>query len=174
MTAMDTDQFAAEFGQLYRQLYHLAVRRIADAREQLSAETTALLLHLAQAGPLGLSDMARHFDRALSTLSAKVAALEAEGLLARQRDDGDARRALIWLSPLGRQKLDLALQVLDVQRLSQAAAAISDERRGQLLAGLRELATALASSSSAGHHAPLSPHPFTPHSSNGETHEPRL
>ncbi|HSV48613.1 MAG TPA: MarR family transcriptional regulator [Ramlibacter sp.] len=145
---MAPDRFADEFGQLYRQLYSLAVRRIADGREQLSAETAALLMHLAQSGPLSLSDMARHFDRALSTLSVKVAALEADGLLARQRDDGDARRALIWLSSRGREVLDQAMQVLDARRLSAAAERLSDERREQLLAGLHELIAVLALSHS--------------------------
>lgn len=144
MVAMDTDEFANGFGQLYRQIYGLAARRVADGRELLSAETTALLLHLAQSGPLSLSEMARHFDRALSTLSVKIAALEADGLLARQRDDGDARRALIWLSPRGRAVLDEALQVLDQQRLASAARSLGAEHRQQLLAGLQALVEALS------------------------------
>jgi hypothetical protein len=62
---MDAPDFAQQFGQLYRELYRLAVRRVSDGREPLSAETTALLLHLAQTGPMSLSQLARHFGRAL-------------------------------------------------------------------------------------------------------------
>lgn len=141
---MESPQFADAFGHLYREVYRVAVRRIGDGREALSAETTALLSHLAQAGPMSLSEMAQHFDRALSTLSAKVAALEADGLLARQRDDDDGRRATIWLSPRGRQVLAEALEVLDRQRLSAAAQRLSDEQRQQLIDALHALAAALS------------------------------
>ena len=119
---MDEQAFAREFVGLYRELYRVAVRRVDDGRERLSAETTALLLHLAQAGPMSLSDMARHFGRAMSTLSAKVTALEAQGWLARHQDEGDGRRAEIWLSAAGRTALDDALEVLDTSRLARAAA----------------------------------------------------
>ena len=140
---MDTQAFARQFAQLYRQLYQCAVRRIDDARDSPSAETTALLMHLAQAGPLTLSELSRHFDRALSTLSAKVAALEAQGLLARQRDEADARRALIWLNPAGREHLLQALEVLDTPLLATAAQSLSPEQRGSLLAALQSLIAAL-------------------------------
>lgn len=140
---MDAQLFAQAFGDLYRELYGRAVRRIDDAREAPSAETVALLLHLSQAGPLTLSELARHLDRALSTLSAKVAALEADGLLARQRDDADARRALIWLSPAGRAALTRAQEVLDLQRLAAAAAQLDGPRRRQIIDGLQALVAAL-------------------------------
>ncbi len=141
---MEPHAFAHEFGQLYRELYRLAVRQVDDGREPLSPETTALLLHLAQTGPMSLSDMARHFDRALSTLSVKVAALEAQGLLARQRDDEDARRALIWLSANGRQALSDALEVLDRPRLAAAAERLNAGQRAHLVMGLQALVNAFS------------------------------
>jgi DNA-binding MarR family transcriptional regulator len=140
---MDTQAFATHFGQLYRELYQRAVRRINDPRDAPSAETTALLLHLAQAGPMTLSELSRHFDRALSTLSVKVSALEDQGLLTRQRDEGDARRALIWLNPTGRERLLEALDVLDTTLLATAAHSLSAEQRSALLAGLQSLIAAL-------------------------------
>ena len=140
---MDTPQFAREFGALYRELYALAVRRTDDARHGLSAEAASLLLHLAQAGPSTLSELAQHLGRALSTLSAKVSALEADGLLARQRDDGDSRRSLIWLSPAGRSELARALDVLDSPRLAAAAARLPAVQRAQIIDGLRALVAAL-------------------------------
>lgn len=141
---MESPQFADEFGRLYREVYRMAVRRIDDGRDTLSPETTALLSHVAQAGPLSLTEMSLHFGRALSTLSAKVATLEADGLLARQRDGDDARRATIWLSPHGRQMLAEALDVLDRERLGAAAERLSAEQRGQLIAGLHALTAALS------------------------------
>ena len=140
---MDAPHFAREFGWLYRELYWLAVRRIDDARDAPSSETIALLLHLSQAGPMTLSELARHLGRALSTLSAKVAALEADGLLARQRDDDDARRALIWLSPTGRDALTRALEVLDASRLAVAAGRLDEAQRQQIIDGLHALVAAL-------------------------------
>ena len=145
---MEADEFARQFSRLYRELYRLAVSRIDSSRERLSPETTALLLHLAQAGPMTLSELSRHFDRALSTLSAKVADLEDQGLLARQRDSLDARRALIWLSPAGRQELLDALEVLDTRTLAAAASQIGAVERLQLLASLRALINALPTSQS--------------------------
>lgn len=140
---MDPDPFASAFGALYRELYARAVRRIDDGRDGLSSETTALLLHLAQAGPLTLSELAQHLGRALSTVSAKVGTLEDQGLLARQRDDDDNRRSLIWLSPGGRDTLAQALDVLDRPRLAAAAALLPATQRAQLIAGLQALLAAL-------------------------------
>jgi DNA-binding MarR family transcriptional regulator len=140
---MDPERFAHEFGALYRELYRLAVRRVDDAREVMSAETTALLLHLSQTGPLTLSELARHLDRAPSTLSAKVSELESRGLLARQRDEQDSRRAQLWLSPKGRRALLAAVEVLDSEKLAAAAQAMDVTHQTQLLEGLRALLAAL-------------------------------
>jgi len=140
---MDEQDFAREFGRLYREIYLRAVREVDDARERLSPESTALLLHLAQAGPLTLSELAPHLERSMSTLSAKVSALEDAGLLARQRDDADARRALIWLSPAGRAALAQALEVLDAPRMAVAAGALEPARRRRLLDDLQALAAAI-------------------------------
>jgi len=140
---MEAHDFARQFNQLYRDVYRLAVRRVDSSRERLSPETTALLLHLAHAGPMTLSELSRHFDRALSTLSAKVADLEDQGLLARQRDGLDGRRALIWLSPAGRQASLNALEVLDTRSLAVAAEQMDAAQRQQLLVSLRALLGAL-------------------------------
>ncbi|MEK8031769.1 MarR family winged helix-turn-helix transcriptional regulator [Ideonella sp. DXS29W] len=154
---MDEQRFARQFGALYRELYRVAVRRIDDGRDKLSPETTALLLHLAQAGPMTLSDMAQHFGRALSTLSAKVAALEAQGWLARQIDPADARRAEIWLSAAGRQMLDEAIEVLDTPRLATAAATLDAAQRDLLLQAMQHLIQAMPPPSSAARPVPLVP-----------------
>ena len=158
---MDAQSFATHFGELYRELYRLAVRQVDDGRRVMSAETCALLLHLAQAGPMSLSELTRHLGRAASTLSAKVAELEDQGLLARQRDKHDARRALIWLSPQGRSALLASLDVLDTPRVASAAAQLGEAQREQILEGLRALIGALPA-------PPSTSHP------GGTTHDPRL
>lgn len=142
---MDAQQFANTFAQLYGDVYHLAARRLAQGQQRLSNETTGLLLHLAQAGPLTLAELSAHLSRAPSTLSVKVSALVAEGLLARQVDANDARSALIYLSPSGRQALTEALSVLDTDHLSAAAASLSPDQRQALTGGLQSLLSALSS-----------------------------
>lgn len=143
MHAMQSADFATAFNQLYREIYRRAVRRVADARDSLSPETVALMLHLAEAGPMSLAEMSRHLGRAPSTLSVKVDALEAQGMLARQRDRDDARRSWIWLSAEGRHALDEALQVLDAERVAVAAATLAPATQDALLIGLRALIQAL-------------------------------
>jgi len=141
---MTPDDFAEQFQHAFQSIYLAAMRRVRDGRQRLAPETTALLLHLAEAGPMTLSDMARHFDRALSTMSDKVENLESQGLLQRQRDPHDARRSDIWLSESGQKVLAQELDVLDRVRVAQAAASLSAETRTHLLNALTEFNQALA------------------------------
>ena len=141
---MDEMTFAAEVNAAYRAVYLLGARRVADARERPSSEALVLLQHLAQSGPLTLSEMQQHLQRALSTLSVKVAALETQGLLTRQPDLNDARRALVWLTPKGREVLEDALQVLDRDRLEDAARRLSPPQRANIACALQDLHAALA------------------------------
>jgi len=83
MAAMDTDAFARRFELAYRDLYLRAVRRVRDKRDRLTAETTAFLLHLAEAGPMSLTELARHMGRAQSTTSEMALQVLAKPLLAR-------------------------------------------------------------------------------------------
>jgi DNA-binding MarR family transcriptional regulator len=145
MGSMDAIDFAREFGVLYRELYRLGARRVGDGRDVLAVETTALLLHLAQSGPVTLTELSSHLQRSPSTLSAKVSELESQGLLARQRDDQDARRALIWLSGEGRRTLMEALEVLDGESLAAAAGALEASTRDEIITGLRMLIAAIPS-----------------------------
>ncbi|MFT4251066.1 MAG: MarR family transcriptional regulator [Caulobacter sp.] len=125
--------FAADFEALFRAVYAAAVRRVRDKRERPSPETVALLDHLAAAGPLTAGELARHVDRAPSTLTEMVDALVGKGLLTRDRDPADARRSLIWLTPEGRAALVEARNVLDHDLLARAGEALSAEERAALL-----------------------------------------
>lgn len=140
---MDEATFAERTNAWFRAIYARGARRVADARERPSPETLSLLMHLAQAGPLTLTELAAHVARAPSTLSAKVSTLEAQGLLARQPDEGDGRKAMLWLSPAGRAALDEALQVLDAGRLAAAAARLSARERDTVVQALATLHGAL-------------------------------
>lgn len=129
---MEPEIFAQRFDRAYQDVYLLAVRRLRDKRERLSAESTAFLLHLAEAGPLTLTELARHLHRAQSTTSEMVDHLIAKALIKRQPDPGDRRRALIWLTDQGREALAEALAVLDEQRLVAAAARFPPAKREAL------------------------------------------
>ncbi len=143
MAAMETSTFARRFEQAYRDLYLRAVRRVRDKRERLTAETTAFLLHLAEAGPMGLTELARHMGRAQSTTSEMVEHLVAKALLAREPDPADARRSLIWLTAEGRDDLAEALQVLDEPRLARAAEGLTPAERADLTRLMDRLNTLL-------------------------------
>lgn len=128
-----SNAFAADFEALFRAVYVTAVRRVRDKRERLSPETVALLDHLAAAGPLTAGELARHVDRAPSTLTEMVDHLVDKGLLTRDRDPADARRSLVWLTPEGQGALVEARNVLDHDLLARAGEGLSAEERAALL-----------------------------------------
>lgn len=138
-----TDPFAAEFEALFRATYLKAVRRIRDKRERLSPESVAFLDHLAAAGPMSLSEIARHVGRAPSTLSEMVDHLVAKGLLTRDRDESDARRSLIWLTEAGQAALIEARNVLEMAQVAAAGVALSAEERAVFLDLYRRLVAAI-------------------------------
>ena len=127
------DDFATRFEALFRLTYVTAVRRVRDKRERLSPETVAFLDHLAAAGPMTLGEMAKHMDRAASTLSEMVDHLEVKGFLTRDRDPADGRRSLVWLTPEGQGALIDARNVLDAGMLARAGSAMAPGDREALL-----------------------------------------
>lgn len=128
-----SNAFAADFEDLFRATYRAAVRRVRDKRERLSPETVALLDHLAAAGPLTAGELARHVDRAPSTLTEMVDHLVEKTLLTRDRDPADARRSLIWLTDAGQAALLESRNVLDLDVLAAAGARLTPEQRQALL-----------------------------------------
>jgi len=142
---MDADAFADRFADAYQGVYLHGVRRVRDKRDQLTRETTAFLLHLAEAGPVTLTELSRHLGRASSTLSEMVDHLVGKDLVRRDPDPDDARRALIWLTAHGREALAETLRVLDRDRLARAAAKLDPDRRALLAEALADLVNALRS-----------------------------
>lgn len=121
---------------------YLAFHRRDPKGAQLSGASRSVLLHLAQTGPLTVTECARHFGRAQSVVSEMVDQLEDHGLLARMRDPEDKRRTLVWLSDQGRARLEEEQQVLSLALLEAAMARLTPAARRQLLAGTRALVTA--------------------------------
>ena len=140
---MDAATFADRFAQAHQDVYLHAVRRVRDKREQLTRETAAFLLHLAEAGPMTLTELSRHLDRAPSTLSEMVDHLAAKDLIRREPDPADGRRALIWLTAHGREVQAREMYALDREHLARAAERLSPERRALITEALGDLITAL-------------------------------
>jgi len=141
--AMDAQTFADRFAQAHQDIYLHAVRRVRDKREQLTRETAAFLLHLAEAGPMTLTELSRHLDRAPSTLSEMVDHLAAKDLIRREPDPEDGRRALIWLTAHGREVQAREMYALDRDHLRRAADRLPPDRGALLIDLLGDVIAAL-------------------------------
>ena len=134
---------AARFAELFGATYLLFHRRDGK-RAQLSGASRAVLMHLAQAGPLTVSEATEHLDRAQSVVSDIVTQLAGHGLLERHQDRADRRRTLVWLTDAGHERLARESSVLDAQRLSAALGTLPTPARVALLNGLAALVAASA------------------------------
>ena len=129
----------------YRRLFpavYLRFHRRDDKRSALGGAASALLLHLAQSGPLTIGECARHFSRAQSVVSEIVDQLERRDLLARVRDPDDRRRTLVWLTDAGRARIAEEQEVLSEWALVEAMETMSPHQREMLIEGTRALVDA--------------------------------
>jgi DNA-binding MarR family transcriptional regulator len=131
--------FVEAFGAVF-----LRFHRRGPKRSLWTPQGWAILQHLELAGPLTVTEAARHMERAQSVMSEIIGGLERKGLLARMRDTRDRRRTLVWLSDAGRAALAAERQVLDGARLERAFAKLGEEARAELLRGLGALVDASA------------------------------
>lgn len=136
---MEPEVFAERFAECFRETYLCAVRRVADKRGRLTAETSVLLHHLSLSGPLTPGEMARHLRRAPSSISEMLEHLCDDGLLERDRDPSDGRRSLVWLSEAGRRALAESRQVLDLGVVARAARRLKPAERSAFLAGFERV-----------------------------------
>ena len=116
---MKVRQAAREVAKLWPAIYlPLHARSEPRARQyRPTPESLGVLTHLAAAGPLTVTEAARHMRRAQSVMSDIVTRLERRGLLERMRDQRDRRRVLVWLTPAGHQMLARERRVLDDERV---------------------------------------------------------
>ncbi len=140
---MDDAEFATRFEAMFRETYLRAVRRVSDKRERLTPETIALLDHLAMSGPLTPGELAKHLNRAPSTLTEMLDHLFERKLLERDRDPRDGRKSLIWLSESGQLALAEARQVLDSAIISRAAEALTPDERAAFFDSFQKLVMAM-------------------------------
>jgi DNA-binding MarR family transcriptional regulator len=93
-------------------------------------------------GPLTVGEAAVHLDRAQSVVSEIVDGLARKDLLERERDPGDRRRTLVWLTPAGQRALQRDGEVLGLDALAAALARMAPADRDALLTGAAALIAA--------------------------------
>lgn len=130
-----------EFGALFHEIY-LRFHRRDDKRSELPNASLAVLEHLSLAGPLTISEMTHHLDRAQSIVSEIVDHLERDRLLERIRDPRDRRRTLVWLTEAGLELLEYERAVLSRDLLGQALSKMSEQKRSVMLNGIRVMLNA--------------------------------
>jgi DNA-binding MarR family transcriptional regulator len=81
------------------------IRRLRAERRDLSLAQVTVLGRLDRGGPAGVSDLAAGERVRPQSMASTVAALLTAGLVSRAPDPGDKRRALIELTPAGREAL---------------------------------------------------------------------
>jgi DNA-binding MarR family transcriptional regulator len=129
--------FAELFGAVF-----LRFHRRGPKRSRWTPQGWAVMQHLEMAGPLTVTEAAKHMQRAQSVMSEIINGLERKGLLARMRDARDRRRTLVWLTEKGRAAMATERQVLCFDRLAQAFAKLGKNVRADVLHGLRDLVEA--------------------------------
>ncbi len=132
---------AREFIGLFGSTFLLFHRR-APKRSRWTPQGWAVLQHLEMAGPLTVTEAAKHMNRAQSVMSEIVDGLERKGLLARMRDQRDRRRTLVWLTDEARVAMETERQVLCAERLERAFVKLGDQAAENLLQALRALVDA--------------------------------
>ena len=136
---MDTDDAARRFAALFPDVYRRFHRRVHHAEYRLTSESLALLQHLADSGPLTVTEAARHTDRSQAAMSELIGRLVARGKLARMPDDRDRRRVLVWLTPAGQQALKTARSVLSPDLLARALRQMTAAQRKRLIDAVQGL-----------------------------------
>jgi DNA-binding MarR family transcriptional regulator len=101
----------------------LLLRRMRQVRPdgELSLPETSALARLDRSGPATSSALAKKEQISPQSMGATLAALEARGLVARQPDPDDGRRAVLTLTGAGQQ----VLRDKRSARVAQLAAALS-------------------------------------------------
>jgi DNA-binding MarR family transcriptional regulator len=142
MAVMDVERAAAAVAELFPLIYLRLHRRWPKGAYRPTPEAMAVLLHLEGAGPLTVTEAARHMRRSQSTMSALLDRLERRSLIERMEDERDRRRVLVWLTQAGQNVLAEERRVLDRTLLDRAIAGMAAGERVRLIQGMRALVAA--------------------------------
>lgn len=116
--------------------------RMSTVGVHLTQPAAAVLGHVCEAGPLAMGDLARATRNDPGATARQVAALEADGLVVRQRSDQDGRVNLVQATAQGRQ---MAQRVADAQtrHLDLALRDLADDELADTAARLERLVRCL-------------------------------
>jgi DNA-binding MarR family transcriptional regulator len=138
------EQQVLEILRAYPQIYlacHVEHRTRGKSSTGLTSRDASFLAHVEDPAGSSPARLARHLGISPSTLSAALARMEAQGLVALDSDPKDARRRLVRLTQSGRSAL-AANSVLDPERVAALLRRLSAEERSIAVAGLKLLAAA--------------------------------
>ena len=130
---------ASQLADLFPELYLRFHSRARKGERWLTPEMWGVLSHLAYAGPLTVTETARHVGRAQSVISEIVASLEKRELVSKVRDARDRRRTLVWLTPKARDAMRRERQVLDPSLIERALEPMPATQRAALIRAVRAL-----------------------------------
>jgi DNA-binding MarR family transcriptional regulator len=122
--------------------------RAAHTAHNLKPRQFQILGLLHDHGGLAQGDLVREMGVAASVLVTLLNPLEAEGLVARERDPADRRRHLVTLTPAGEKRLGSASRA-QKETEDVLFAALDDAQRGQLRALLLAMREGLAAETDA-------------------------
>lgn len=136
---MDARNAAEEFARLFPEAYRRFYRRVPVNGHRLTTETIAVLHHLANTGPLTVTEAANHLGRSQSAMTEMIDRMERRELLGRVQDERDRRRTLVWLTDTGRSALADAQRVLSVDLLEQRFADLDGDQQKWIIEAMRLL-----------------------------------
>ncbi|HUP88312.1 MAG TPA: MarR family winged helix-turn-helix transcriptional regulator [Longimicrobiales bacterium] len=128
----------------YPRIYLACHRRhvFDEAQKRLvSAHQASILDHLDSVDAVSVSALAEHMGVTNSTMSLALDRLEANGYIARDRDDADRRRVHVRLTKAG-LRVRQANSVLDPDLVETLLKQLSASERAQAIKGLTLLANA--------------------------------
>ena len=111
-------------------------------RHGLAPRHMNLLVSLALAGPMSVSDLSARLEVGLATTSLIVGELGRVGLVVRTEDQNDRRRTIVDLAPAHRQAIS-AFVSRRASTLKNALEPLTPQERAGLVKGLRAIVSAL-------------------------------
>ena len=105
--------------------------RVEDQHSGLSSPKLSALSVIVFGGPITIGDLAKAEQVRPPTISRLVKGLEHDGLVARRRDDDDARVQRLTATPKGRRLLQEG-RARRVKRLAQQIAGLPERQRSAL------------------------------------------
>jgi DNA-binding MarR family transcriptional regulator len=132
-----------ELGEIVRRARGAGAALVADMQPGLDLSTYGVLVHLAEGGPMRLTDLAGRLGQDRSTASRHVAELEMAGLVERREEPGDRRAALLSVSAKGAERLAVLAEGRR-QALRQLLAGWTPEERAEFARLLSRFRAGLA------------------------------